>query len=135
MQLPEGPSDDRHAWAEAVGVHGEEVYRDDVNDYDTQLQLARLQQMAQREMARGWLPLLWIYLLFLVRLGGWLEERPEAWHETMLVAIPKKTFKVGFRAVRYISLLPVLQKFHVRARETNIVGVGPGRSTAGVPAR
>ena len=37
-------------------------------------------------------------------------ERPEAWSEVMLVAIPKKTDKVGFRAMPYISLLPVLQQ-------------------------
>ena len=55
MQLPHGVSDDRHAWAAAAGVHGREVYRDDDNDTDTQLQRARLQQ-SQREMARGWLP-------------------------------------------------------------------------------
>ena len=61
----------------------------------------------------------------------------------MLVAIPKKTDKVGFRAMRYISLLPVLQKLYVRAlqaavrrerrpHESNILGFEPGRSTAGV---
>ena len=134
MQHPDGPSDDRHAWAQAAAIHGKEVYRDDENDYDTQLQrLIRLQRLAQREMSRGWLPpavkfqdflyamagakankqlgcdgvfvqmirtlswptLLWIFLLFLARLGGWQEERPEAWREIMLVAIPKKTDKGG----------------------------------------
>ena len=33
----------------------------------------------------------------------------------MLVAISKKPDKVGFRAMKYMSLLPVLQKFYVRA--------------------
>ena len=149
---------------------------------DTQLQrLVRLQQLAQRGMARGWSPpavkfddflsamasakackqpgsdgvvvemiralswptLLWIYLLFSVRLGGWQNERPEAWPEVMLVAIDKKTDKGGFRAMRYISLLPVRQKLYVRAlqtavrrerrpHETNILGCEPGSSTAGV---
>ena len=28
MQLPDGPSSDRHAWAAAAGEHGREVYRD-----------------------------------------------------------------------------------------------------------
>ena len=109
MQLPDGPPGDRHAWAAAAGAHGREVYRDDDNDTDAPLQcLERLQQLAQREVARGWQPpavklhdflsamasakarkqpgvdgvvvemvrslswptLLWLYLLFLVRLGG-----------------------------------------------------------------
>ena len=57
MQLPDGPSDDRHAWAKASAIHGKEVYRDDENDYSTQLQrLIRVQRLAQREMSRGWLP-------------------------------------------------------------------------------
>ena len=49
----------------------------------------------------------------------------------------------GFRAMRYISLFPVLQKFFVRAlqtavrrerrpHETNIRGFEPGRSSVGV---
>ena len=38
-------------------VHGREVYRDGDNDTCTPLQLlARLQQSAQRESARGWHP-------------------------------------------------------------------------------
>ena len=52
---------------------------------------------------------------------------------------------VGFRSMRYISLLPVIQKFYIRAlqtavrrerkpHETNILGYEPGRSTAGVTA-
>ena len=92
--------------------------------------------------ALSWPTLLWVYLLFLVRLGGWETERLEAWREVVLVAIPKKTDK-GFRAMRYISLFPVLQKFYVRALQTavrrerrphekNIRGFEPGRSTAGV---
>ena len=32
MQLPDGPSSDRHAWAAAAGEHGREVYRDDNNN-------------------------------------------------------------------------------------------------------
>ena len=31
MQLPDGPSSDRHAWAVAAGKHGREIYRDDNN--------------------------------------------------------------------------------------------------------
>ena len=169
-------------WAKAAAIHGKEVYWDDENDYNTQLQrLIRVHRLAQQEMSRGWLPpavkfhdflnamagakankppgsdgvvvemirtlswptLLWIFLLFLARLGRWQEERPEAWREIMLVAIPKKTDKVGFRAMRHISLLPVLQKFYVRAlqaavrrerrpHECNVLGFEPGRSTAGV---
>ena len=181
MQLPDGPSSDRHAWAAAAGEHGREVYRDDDNDVDAQRQrLTRLQFLAQRVNAAGWQPpvvkfhdfldalasaktctqpgsdgvvvemvralswstLLWLCLLFLVRLGGW---GPEAWREVVLTAIPKKSDKVGFRAMRYISLLPVCQKFYIRAlqtavrrerkpHETNILGFKPGRSTAGVTA-
>ena len=179
MQLPDGPSADRHAWA--AGEHDREVYRDDDDDVDAQFQrLTRLQLLAQREMAQGgsllwssfmissmsslmqkhansldqmvwwwrWYvlccpTLLWLYLLFLVRLGGWETERPEAWREVVLPAIPKNSDKVGFRAMRYISLLPVLQKFYIRALqtavtrkrkpyETNILGYEPGGSTAGV---
>ena len=95
------------------------------------------------EMVRAlsWPTLLWLYLLFLVRLGGWETERPKAWREVVLTAIPKKSDKVGFQAMRYISLLPVLQKFCIRAlqtavrrEETNILGYEPGRSIAGVTA-
>ena len=134
MQLPDGPSSDRHAWAAAAGEHG--VYRDDDNNEDTQQQcVIRLQHLAQREIAAGWQPLvvtfhdflkalasaktckqpgsdgvvvemvralswstlLWLYLLFLVRLGGWETERLDAWREVVLTAIPKKSDKVGFR--------------------------------------
>ena len=57
MQLPDGPSADRHAWAAAAGEHGREVHRDDDNDGDAQRQrLARLELLAQREMAQGWQP-------------------------------------------------------------------------------
>ena len=80
-----------------------------------------------------------------MRLGGWETERPDAWREVVLTAIPKKSDKVGFRSMRYISLLPVIQKFYIRAlqsavrrerkpHETNIFGCEPGRSTAGVTA-
>ena len=62
-----------------------------------------------------------------------------------MTAIPKKSDKVGFRSMRYISLLLVTQKFYIRAlqtavrrerkpHETNILGYEPGRSTAGVAA-
>ena len=54
------------------------------------------------EMVRAlsWSTLLWLYLLFLVRLGGWEIERPDAWREVVLTAIPKKSDKVGFRSMR-----------------------------------
>ena len=151
MQLPDGPSSDRHAWAAAAGEneHGREVYRDDNNSVDIQLQrLVRLQHLAHREIEAGWQPpavkfrdflsalasakmgkqpgsdgvvvemvralswstLLWLCLLFLVRLGGWETERPDAWREVVLTAIPKKSDKEGFRSMRYISLLLVMQK-------------------------
>ena len=43
MQLQDGPSSDRHAWAAAAGEHGREVYRDDNNNEDIQQQrLVRL---------------------------------------------------------------------------------------------
>ena len=183
MQLPDGPSSDRHAWAAAARDHGREVYRDDNNNVDVQMQrLVQLQHLAQREIEAGWQPpavkfhdflnalasakmgkqprsdgvvkmvralswstLLWLYLMYLVRLGGWETERPDAWREVVLTAIPKKSDKVGFRSMRYISLLPVIQKFYIRAlqsavrrerkpHETNILGYEPGRSTAGVTA-
>ena len=96
------------------------------------------------EMVRAlsWSTLLWLYLLFFVRLGGWETERPDAWSEVVLTASPKTSDKVGFHSLRYISLLPEIQKFHIRAlqsavrrerklHETNILGYEPGRSTAG----
>ena len=63
----------------------------------------------------------------------------------MRTAILKKSDKAGFLAMRYISLLPVLQKFNIRSlqtavrrerkhHETNILGYEPGRSIAGVTA-
>ena len=62
-----------------------------------------------------------------------------------MTSIPKKTDKVGLKSMRYISLLPVIQKFYNRAlqtavkrekrtHETNILGYEPGRSTAGITA-
>ena len=77
--------------------------------------------------------------------SGWLGDRPDAWREVVLTAIPKKSDKVGFRSVRYISLLQVIQNFHIRAlqsavrgerkpHETNILGYEPGRFTAGITA-
>ena len=73
------------------------------------------------------------------------RQKPEAWCEVILTAIPKKTDKVGLQSMRYISLLPVLQKFYIRAlqtavkrerkpHETNILGYELGRSTAGITA-
>ena len=61
------------------------------------------------EMVRAlsWSTLLWLYLLFLVRLGGWETERPYAWREVVLTTIPKTSDKVGVRSMRYISLLLV----------------------------
>ena len=57
MQLPDGPSSDRHAWAAAAGEHGREVYRDDNNNEDIQQQrLVHLQHLAQREIEAGWQP-------------------------------------------------------------------------------
>ena len=57
MQLPDGPSSDRHAWAAAAFEHGREVYRDDNNKVDIQLRrLVRLQHLAQREIEAGWQP-------------------------------------------------------------------------------
>ena len=56
MQLPDGPSADRHAWAAAAGEHGREVYRDDDNVDAQRQRLARL-QLAQTAMAQGWQPL------------------------------------------------------------------------------
>ena len=184
MQLPDGPSSDRHAWSAAAGDHGREVYRDDNNNVEVQMQrLVDLQQLAQREVEAGWQPpavkfhdflnalasakmgkqpgsdgvvvemvralswstLLWLYLLFLVRLGGWETERPDAWREVVLTAIPKKSDKVGFRSKRYTSLLPVILKLNIRAlqsavrrerkpHDTNMLGYEPGKSTAGVTA-
>ena len=57
MQLPDGLSSDRHAWAAAAGEHGREVYRDDDINVDIQQQrLIRLQHLAQREVDAGWQP-------------------------------------------------------------------------------
>ena len=140
MQLPGGPSADRHAWAAAA--------------VDAQLQrLTCLQLLAQREMARGgnllwssfmisslpWLvqkhansldQMVWWWRWYVLSVGqlfcgctccswfAWETERPEAWREVVLTAIPKKSDKVG--AMRYISLLPVLQKFYIRALQTTV---------------
>ena len=47
------------------------------------------------EMVRAlsWSTLLWLYLLFLVRLGGWETERPDAWREVVLT---KEIWQGGF---------------------------------------
>ena len=94
MQLPDGPSSDRHAWAAAAGEHGREVYRDDDNNADIQQQrLIRLQHLAQREIDAGWQPpvvkfqpgsddvVVEMVRAQLVRLGGWEIKRPDAWCE------------------------------------------------------
>ena len=58
MQLPDGPSSDRHAWAAAAGEHGRALYSDDDNSVDIQQQrLVRFQHLAQREIDAGWQPL------------------------------------------------------------------------------
>ena len=45
------------AWAAAAGEQGREVYRDDNNNVDIQMQrLVRLQHLAQREIEAGWQP-------------------------------------------------------------------------------
>ena len=48
---------------------------------------------------------------------GWLGDR-----DLMLGvrSIPKKSDKVGFRSMRYISLLPVIQKFYIRALQSAV---------------
>ena len=51
--------------------------------------------VAEMVRALSWTTLLWLYWMFLVRLGGWETEKPEAWNEVILTAIPKKTDKVG----------------------------------------
>ena len=43
MQLPDGPSSDRHAWASPAGEHGREVYRDDDNNLDVHMQVGNRQ--------------------------------------------------------------------------------------------
>ena len=150
MQLPDGSSSDRHAWAAAAGEHGREVYCDDNNNVDIQLQrLVRLQHLAQREIEAGCQPPAVKFHDFLnalesakmvsskwcVLLAGrlfcgciscswcvWVvgKQRPDAWREVVWTAIPKKSDKVGFRLMRYISLLPVIQKFYIRALQSAV---------------
>ena len=103
-------------WAAAAGEHGREVCRDDDNNVDVQRHcLIHLQLLAQREIAAGWQSLVVKFHDFL-KLGS---------------------DDVGFRSMRYISLLPVIQKFHIRAlqtairherkpHETNILALGLG---------
>ena len=74
--------------------------------------------VAEMVRALSWTTLLWLYLLFLILLDGWETEKPETRSEVILTAIPKKTDKVGLQSMRYISLLPVIQKFYVRALQT-----------------
>ena len=50
-------------------------------------------------------------------------ERPDAWREVVLTAIPKKSDKVGYEVHQSVA-----------CDETNILGYEPGRSTAGVTA-
>ena len=57
MQLQDGPSTNKHAWANAAYENGCEKYRDDENDEDAQQErLIRLQLLAQREIEAGWQP-------------------------------------------------------------------------------
>ena len=67
MQLPDGPSSDRHAWAAAAGEHGREVYRDDDNDANVQRQrlISSSAYLVQREIVAGWQPLVVNFLDFL----------------------------------------------------------------------
>ena len=61
-------------------------------------------------------------------------ERPDAWREVVFTAIPKKSDKVGFRSMRYISLaLQTAVRRERKPHETNILGYET-RSTAGVTA-
>ena len=74
------------------------------------------------EMVRAlsWPTLLWLYLIVpgaSARLG---DRDLWAWREVMLVAIPNKSDKVGFRAMRCISLLPVLQNCYARALQVAV---------------
>ena len=111
MQLPDGPSSDRHAWAAAVGEHGRSIgttttmriFNSNVWSVFSIWHSVRLRQVGSRrlkfhdflnalasakmgkqpepdgvvvEMVRAlsWWTLLWPYLLFLKRLGGWEIE-------------------------------------------------------------
>ena len=57
MQLEDGSSTNRHAWAAAAYEYGREKYRDDENDEVAQKErLIRLEQVAQREIEAGWQP-------------------------------------------------------------------------------
>ena len=67
--------------------------------------------------ALSWSTLLWLYLLFLLRLAGWETERPEAWREKF----HSRAFQTAVKRER-------------KPRETNILGYEPGRSTAGITA-
>ena len=51
MQLQDGPSTNKNAWASAAYEYGREKYRDDENDEDAQQErLVRLQLLAQRKL-------------------------------------------------------------------------------------
>ena len=71
-----------------------------------------------------------------MRLGGWETERPEAWREVVLTAIPKKSDKVGSCNEIHQSVASVKKVLHpcLKPHETNILGYEPGRSTTGVTA-
>ena len=43
-----------------------------------------------RVRALGWSTLLWLHLLFLVRLCGWEIERIDDWREVVLTGIPEE---------------------------------------------
>ena len=115
MQLPDGPSSDRHAWAQREIEAGWQPPAVKFHDILNALASAKMGKqpgsdgvVVEMVRALSWSTLLWLYLLFLLRLGGWETERPDAWCEVVLTAIPKKSDKVGFRSMRYISLLPLI---------------------------
>ena len=71
MQLKDGPSTNRQAWAAAAYEYGREKYRDDENDEIAQKdRLIRVQQLAQREIEAGWQPPVVKFHDFLNALAG-----------------------------------------------------------------
>ena len=61
--------------------------------------------------------------------------RPDAWREVVLTAIPEKYDKVGFCSMRYISLLPVIQKVYTRALQSAVRRENHMRQTSWLWAR
>ena len=137
MKRPSGISDDRHAWPEAAGAHGREVYRDDRNSVDAQLlRLERIQQLAQRELARGLHPPSVKMHDFLNALAS-AKANMQLGEDGVVVEMVRclswraytgglergdsrghtQEHKIVFQATRYISLLAVLQKFYVRVMQ------------------